>query len=349
MKKILLLLVLFSLYSLGSHSAFADSTPAPTATPATTPAPAATTPATPPTATPAATTPITGDGTVQPNGACSNDDNCDDPGGQNYGCYKSSQTAATGICTPNGNPPGSGTTPGSPAASTNSGAANFVPLTNFPVFAQGLTTAPTLPNFFNQLYKYCVGIAAVLAVLQIMRAGVMYMGGDSVTETKEARALIASSLLGLVLVLSPVIVFGIINQKILNLDLSSDFAWLNSNSSATASTPAATPAPANCPTTLGNGAMIPAGCPTTICTNQPGYQVQTYGGTKPQYECVQPGNSCPAFAAGSQNPISSYLTNANVTAASITACCTAQASPKCSVSTVSFGSKGSQQYCNCGS
>ena len=84
------------------------------------------------------------------------------------------------------------------------GHGNLFPLTNLPVF-NGLTTAPSLPAFFNQLYKYCVGIAAVLAFLQIIRAGVMYMGGDSVTETKQARALIGTSILGLVLVLSPVV------------------------------------------------------------------------------------------------------------------------------------------------
>ena len=50
----------------------------------------------------------------------------------------------------------------------------------------------------------------------------MYMGGDSVTETKQARALIGSSILGLVLVLSPAVVFGIINPNILNLNVGPD-------------------------------------------------------------------------------------------------------------------------------
>jgi hypothetical protein len=52
-----------------------------------------------------------------------------------------------------------------------------------------------------------------------MRAGVMYMGGDSITEKKEARDLISMSVIGLILVLSPVIVFSIINPDILSLRL----------------------------------------------------------------------------------------------------------------------------------
>jgi hypothetical protein len=52
-----------------------------------------------------------------------------------------------------------------------------------------------------------------------MRAGIMYMGGDSITEKKQARDLIAMSLVGLLLVLAPTIVFGIINPDILSLKI----------------------------------------------------------------------------------------------------------------------------------
>jgi hypothetical protein len=62
---------------------------------------------------------------------------------------------------------------------------NFVPLTSFGP-ALEFAKSDSLPAFFNALYKICIGVAATLAVLQIMRAGIMYMGGDSVTETKQA-------------------------------------------------------------------------------------------------------------------------------------------------------------------
>jgi len=98
----------------------------------------------------------------------------------------------------------------------------FVSLTNIPrVFDAGtvLNTPEGLSAFLNNIYRASIGIAAVIAVLQIMRAGVMYMGGDSVTEKKEAKNLIGLAIGGLILVLSPVIVFSIINPRILDLKI----------------------------------------------------------------------------------------------------------------------------------
>lgn len=98
--------------------------------------------------------------------------------------------------------------------------ATFVPLTTNAPFLENLGNADSLSLFLNDIYKICIGAAATLAVLQIMRAGIMYMGGDSVTEKKEAKNLIAMSIGGLILVLSPVVVFSIINPKILSLEIS---------------------------------------------------------------------------------------------------------------------------------
>lgn len=94
----------------------------------------------------------------------------------------------------------------------------FVSLTNAP-FLEDAGNAESLPDFLNDIYRICIGAAAVIAVLQIMRAGIMYMGGDSVTEKKEAKNLIAMSIGGLILVLSPVVVFSIINPDILDLKI----------------------------------------------------------------------------------------------------------------------------------
>lgn len=96
---------------------------------------------------------------------------------------------------------------------------DFIPLLPSLPGITEVSKANSLAPLLSQIYKICIGLAAVLAVLQIMRAGVMYMGGDSVTEKKDARALIGTSLAGLLLVLSPVIVFSIINPDILNLDI----------------------------------------------------------------------------------------------------------------------------------
>lgn len=94
----------------------------------------------------------------------------------------------------------------------------FIPLTGIPG-VQDVSGANSIADFLNVLYRLCVGVAASLAVIQIIRGGVTWMRSDSVTGNKEAKDLIRSSIFGLVLVLSPVVVFGLIDPRILNLNL----------------------------------------------------------------------------------------------------------------------------------
>lgn len=98
----------------------------------------------------------------------------------------------------------------------------FVPLTSVP----GLETfkqSPNLAGFLNNIYMIAIGVAAALAVFQIIRAGVYFMlNKGSISEAEQARHLLQMSVLGLLLVLSPVIVFGIINPKILELNFAVD-------------------------------------------------------------------------------------------------------------------------------
>jgi hypothetical protein len=165
--------------------------------------------------------------------ACSNNNDCDG----DYICTKkicavdpsfvaptpTGTAAPAGTPAPDGKPASTGTpapaaTAAAPGGGTESGASNFVALTNLPG-VKDLAAQNNLPAFFNTIYKICIGVAASLAVLQIMLAGVMYMGGDSVTETKQAKEKIQNAVLGLVLVLSPYIVFSIINPKLLDLQI----------------------------------------------------------------------------------------------------------------------------------
>ncbi|KND51215.1 MAG: hypothetical protein ABA06_02805 [Parcubacteria bacterium C7867-001] len=98
--------------------------------------------------------------------------------------------------------------------------ATFTPLTQIPAFKEVVNAGSQgFAPFFNSLYKICIGIAAALAVLQIMRAGIMYLGPDSITEKKEARSLIGWSIFGLLIVLAPTIVFSVIDPRILDLKL----------------------------------------------------------------------------------------------------------------------------------
>tara|TARA_B100000745_G_C20152907_1_gene395205 strand:- start:2080 stop:3039 length:960 start_codon:yes stop_codon:yes gene_type:complete len=77
-------------------------------------------------------------------------------------------------------------------------------------------------SFVNQLYQYGVGLGAILAVLIIMYGGFRYMTSEAVGEKSAGREDIQRAILGLLLLLSPVIVFGVINQDILNLNFNLD-------------------------------------------------------------------------------------------------------------------------------
>lgn len=104
---------------------------------------------------------------------------------------------------------------------------SFVPLTSLPGLDK-VEDANNLADFFNQLFRIAIGVAATLAVFQIMHAGVKFMTNKgSISENEEARQLLQGAVFGLILVLSPVIVFGIINPKILELDF--DVSQLKNN------------------------------------------------------------------------------------------------------------------------
>ena len=185
---------------------------------------------------------------------------------------------------------------------------SFIPLTQNTPFLEGAGDASTLPVFLNNLYKICIGLAAVIAVLQIMRAGVMYMGGDSVTEKKEAKNLIGLAIGGLILVLSPVVVFGIINPDILSLKI-------DGIEDLRVADPAPQ-APATC---------TPACTDGKVCTNGACAAPAAGGGGT--------GGSCSTVANGSQ-----------VGTSALQACCSAQAGCKVQVPT---GSSAATPTCSC--
>jgi energy-converting hydrogenase Eha subunit A len=99
-------------------------------------------------------------------------------------------------------------------------ASNFVPLAGIPGLTQNVSaTSAGLAVFFNNLYKYLIGLAAILAVIEIIWGGLEISTKDSVSKKSDGKQRIYNAILGLVLVLSPVVVFSIINPSILNLSL----------------------------------------------------------------------------------------------------------------------------------
>lgn len=117
--------------------------------------------------------------------------------------------------------PSSTAQPSSGAATTQTSASgNFVPLAPIPGLTQGVVANSSgLANFLNNLYKYLVGAAAILAVIMIIWGGLEISTKDSVSKKSDGKARITQAIFGLILVLSPVIVFSIINPSILNLSL----------------------------------------------------------------------------------------------------------------------------------
>jgi len=96
-----------------------------------------------------------------------------------------------------------------------------------PVFVEPLTSIGIqtseaaeggLSSYINRLYQYGVGLGAILAVLIIIYGGFRYMTSEAVGQKSAGREDIQRAVLGLLLVMSPVIVFSVINTNILNLD-----------------------------------------------------------------------------------------------------------------------------------
>jgi len=96
----------------------------------------------------------------------------------------------------------------------------FVPLAPIPGLTEGVAaTESGIAGFLNNLYLFAIGAAVMLAVIMIIWGGLEYMS-ESVTKKSEAKKRIYNALFGLVLVLSPALVFSIINPRILNLNIS---------------------------------------------------------------------------------------------------------------------------------
>lgn len=77
----------------------------------------------------------------------------------------------------------------------------------------------TLANFFQNLYKYLIGVAAIIAIIMTIWGGLEMATKDSIPMKMQGKQRIYEALIGLLLVLSPVVVFSIINPDILNLSV----------------------------------------------------------------------------------------------------------------------------------
>src|SRR3989344_4772213 len=75
-------------------------------------------------------------------------------------------------------------------------AEGFVPLAPIPGLTQGVTADTAgLANFFNNLYKYIIGLAAVLAVIQIIWGGLeIAINKDNVSKITDSKGKIYNAI-----------------------------------------------------------------------------------------------------------------------------------------------------------
>ena len=76
-----------------------------------------------------------------------------------------------------------------------------------------------MSEFVNTLFFSAVSVGAMLAVLQIARAGALYMGSDAWGQKDKAKHLMQDAVIGLLLLLAIVLILRQINPQLLNLEV----------------------------------------------------------------------------------------------------------------------------------
>lgn len=80
-------------------------------------------------------------------------------------------------------------------------------------------TSTNLPQLFNAMFNMALSAGAILAVLQLARAGWLYMSSDAFGTKSHAKEIIQDAILGLVLLIGIWIVLNQINPCLLNLNI----------------------------------------------------------------------------------------------------------------------------------
>ena len=94
------------------------------------------------------------------------------------------------------------------------GAVEYAPLVDIPYLTGGGVS--DFSSFINTLYALSISIAALLAVVKIIIAGMKWMLSDVVTNKSEAKKDIQSALLGLLIIIAAVLIISVINPDIVN-------------------------------------------------------------------------------------------------------------------------------------
>ncbi len=103
----------------------------------------------------------------------------------------------------------------------------FVPLSGVdvskvelaPFMTRAFAKDADMSAFVNAMFLAAIGIGAMLAVLQLARAGFLYMSSDMWHKKDQAKHLIQDAVTGLLILLSVWLVLNQINPELLNLDV----------------------------------------------------------------------------------------------------------------------------------
>lgn len=102
------------------------------------------------------------------------------------------------------------------------GEVKYSPIVGIPVpSGMGVSDASNLTasEYVRVLYALSISIAAMLAVVKIIYAGIQYMLSDVVTSKQNAKADIKGALFGLLIVISAALLLQTINPKLLDLNI----------------------------------------------------------------------------------------------------------------------------------
>jgi hypothetical protein len=88
--------------------------------------------------------------------------------------------------------------------------AQYKPLVGIP----GVDPNADFNAYINALYTISIGIAALLAVIKIIIAGVKWMLTDIVTSKQEAKSDITNATIGLIIVIAAVLILNVINPNL---------------------------------------------------------------------------------------------------------------------------------------
>lgn len=83
----------------------------------------------------------------------------------------------------------------------------------------GLFGSTDLAGFFNNLFKFAITLGAIIAVVQLVIAGYLYMGRELWATKQQAREKFKNVITGLLLLLSLWLILYKINPDLVNLDV----------------------------------------------------------------------------------------------------------------------------------